>query len=49
MVIAGLTADGTTEVADVGYVDRGYEQLERRFAALGADIRRESVPDGDAA
>jgi UDP-N-acetylglucosamine 1-carboxyvinyltransferase len=49
MVIAGLTADGTTEVADVGYVDRGYEQLERRFAALGADIRRESVPDRDAA
>jgi UDP-N-acetylglucosamine 1-carboxyvinyltransferase len=49
MVIAGLTADGTTEVADVGYVDRGYEQLERRFAALGADIRRESAPDRDAA
>jgi UDP-N-acetylglucosamine 1-carboxyvinyltransferase len=49
MVIAGLAADGTTEVADVGYVDRGYEQLERRFAALGADIRREPVPDRDAA
>ncbi len=41
MVIAALAADGTTEISDVGFVDRGYEDLEGRLAALGADIHRE--------
>jgi UDP-N-acetylglucosamine 1-carboxyvinyltransferase len=41
MVVAGLAADGTTEISDVYHIDRGYEDLEGRLASLGADIRRE--------
>jgi UDP-N-acetylglucosamine 1-carboxyvinyltransferase len=40
LVLAGLVADNTTEVHRVYHLDRGYEALERKFAALGADIRR---------
>ena len=40
LVLAGLVADGTTEINRVYHLDRGYEQLERKLAALGADIRR---------
>ena len=42
MIIAALAADGTTEVSDLTYVDRGYADLEGRLAALGADVHRES-------
>src|SRR5207248_2682729 len=35
MVIAALAADGTTEVLDLHHVDRGYEDIEGRLAALG--------------
>src|SRR4029078_4112339 len=41
MVIAALSADGTTEVSDMYHVDRGYEDLEERLAALGAELHRE--------
>jgi UDP-N-acetylglucosamine 1-carboxyvinyltransferase len=41
MVIAALGADGTTEVADMHHVDRGYEDFEERLAALGAEVHRE--------
>jgi UDP-N-acetylglucosamine 1-carboxyvinyltransferase len=41
MVIAGLAADGTTEISEVYHVDRGYESFDARLAALGADIVRE--------
>jgi UDP-N-acetylglucosamine 1-carboxyvinyltransferase len=40
LVLAGLVADPTTEVHRVYHLDRGYEALEEKFAALGADIRR---------
>ncbi|MFP4502578.1 MAG: UDP-N-acetylglucosamine 1-carboxyvinyltransferase [Candidatus Hydrogenedentota bacterium] len=41
LVIAGLMADrGETAVARVYHIDRGYERIEERFAALGADIER---------
>lgn len=42
MVIAGLCADGTTVIENAESVDRGYEDLEARFRALGAGIRREN-------
>ena len=42
MVIAGLTADGVTEISDVHFIDRGYEGLEDKLTGLGADVRRES-------
>ncbi len=40
LVIAGLTAEGTTRVENIHYVERGYERLIEKFTALGADIRR---------
>src|SRR5919198_1301978 len=41
MVIAALSAEGTTEISDVHYIDRGYEDFEVKLGALGARIRRE--------
>lgn len=40
LVIAGLCAKGETEVERVYHIDRGYENLEQKLTALGADIRR---------
>jgi UDP-N-acetylglucosamine 1-carboxyvinyltransferase len=40
LVLAGLRAEGKTEVQRVYHLDRGYERLERKLRALGADIRR---------
>ena len=45
LVLAGLTAYGSTEVYDVAHVDRGYEGFVDKLVALGADVRREPVPD----
>ena len=42
LVLAGLAASGRTEVLRVYHLDRGYERLERKLQALGADIRRVS-------
>ena len=39
-MIAGLSAQGTTVVEDIHYVERGYEDLIGKLTALGADIRR---------
>ena len=36
MVIAALSAEGTSEISDLHHVDRGYENLEERLASLGA-------------
>ena len=41
MVIAALTADGVTEIEDMYHVDRGYQEMEAKLAALGAVVRRE--------
>jgi UDP-N-acetylglucosamine 1-carboxyvinyltransferase len=40
LVIAGLAAQGTTEILRVYHLDRGYERLEEKFRALGAVIER---------
>ncbi len=40
LVLAGLVADGVTEVAGAAHIDRGYEDLGGRLASLGADVRR---------
>jgi len=40
LVLAALCAKGTTEIARVYHLDRGYEALEKKIAALGADIER---------
>ncbi len=44
LVLAGLAADGVTEVSGAGHVDRGYEDLAGRLRSLGADIERVSTP-----
>ncbi len=41
LVLAGLVARGVTEVRRVYHLDRGYEAIEKKFAQLGAVIRRE--------
>ena len=43
MIIAGLMADGITEVENTIYIDRGYENVAEKFQALGADIKRMPV------
>jgi UDP-N-acetylglucosamine 1-carboxyvinyltransferase len=40
LVLAGLVAQGETEVLRVYHIDRGYERIEAKLAALGADIER---------
>jgi UDP-N-acetylglucosamine 1-carboxyvinyltransferase len=45
MIIAGLMAKGTTEVEDIQYIDRGYENVVEKFTALGADIKRVPIMD----
>ncbi|MEA3465057.1 MAG: UDP-N-acetylglucosamine 1-carboxyvinyltransferase [Thermodesulfobacteriota bacterium] len=40
LVLAGLAADNTTEVSRIYHLDRGYERLEEKLLALGADIQR---------
>jgi UDP-N-acetylglucosamine 1-carboxyvinyltransferase len=40
LVIAGLVAEGTTEVRAVHHVDRGYESFVEKLTVLGADVRR---------
>jgi UDP-N-acetylglucosamine 1-carboxyvinyltransferase len=40
LVLAGLQAEGTTLVDRIYHVDRGYERIEAKLGALGADIRR---------
>lgn len=40
MVLAGLAAEGTTEISNVNYIDRGYDNLEGKLRSLGAKITR---------
>ena len=42
LLIAGLVADGVTSVEDIYPIERGYEVIDEKLAALGADIRRVS-------
>ncbi|MBI3735565.1 UDP-N-acetylglucosamine 1-carboxyvinyltransferase [Candidatus Sumerlaeota bacterium] len=42
LVVAGLAAEGDTEINRVYHIDRGYERIEEKLASLGASIRRET-------
>ena len=44
LVLAGLVAEGVTEVVQVHHIDRGYEGFVDKLVALGADVRREAEP-----
>ena len=45
MVIAGLVAEGATEITSIEHIDRGYPHIENKFKALGADIKRIDVEE----
>lgn len=45
-VIAGLIAEGETEISNVHYIDRGYENMVEKLRRLGADIKRISGSPG---
>jgi UDP-N-acetylglucosamine 1-carboxyvinyltransferase len=40
LVLAGLVAEGTTEVLRIYHIDRGYQRIEEKLKSLGADIER---------
>lgn len=43
LVVAGLIADGITEIHDIYHIDRGYENLDGKLSELGAHIWRETI------
>lgn len=45
LILAGLVAEGETIVNRVYHLDRGYEHLEEKFKAIGANIERIKIPD----
>lgn len=49
MIIAGLAAEGTTEIEEIDHIDRGYEDVVEKFSALGADIKRVPIFDNTVA
>ena len=40
LILAGLVADGTTEIGDIYHIDRGYVEIEEKLRGVGANIRR---------
>ncbi len=44
LIIAGLAANGVTEIDDIYHIERGYEDIEQKLRALGADIEKRTVP-----
>ncbi len=42
LIIAGIIAEGQTEIYNLDHIDRGYEKIEEKFRKLGADIKRVS-------
>ncbi len=45
LIIAGICANGTTEVLNLEHIDRGYEDIEGKFRKIGANIERINQPD----
>ena len=45
LIIAGLSASGITEIEDIFHIERGYDSMDVKLRALGADIRKVSEPD----
>ena len=46
MIIAGLAADGITEIEEIDHIDRGYEDVVEKLTKIGANIKRVTVTDG---
>ena len=49
LVIAGLAARGVTELSQVQFIERGYEDLVGKLRSVGADIRVEEIPEAQEA
>ena len=45
LIIAGLAANGITEIEDIYHIERGYDCMEKKLRALGADIEKKNFPD----
>lgn len=45
MIIAGLTAEGQTEIDDIYHIERGYDDIVGKLRSVGADIKKISIPD----
>lgn len=45
MILAGLVAEGATEICDIYHIDRGYEEIVAKLKKLGADIERVGTKD----
>ncbi|MBC7871632.1 MAG: hypothetical protein H7Y09_12390, partial [Chitinophagaceae bacterium] len=43
LVLAALAAKGESRISNIGQIDRGYERVEEKLTALGANIRRTSI------
>jgi UDP-N-acetylglucosamine 1-carboxyvinyltransferase len=43
LLIAALCAEGTSTIGNIGQIDRGYERIDERLRALGAQIERVSA------
>ena len=40
MILAGLVANGQTEIGEIYHIDRGYTNIEEKFRQLGAEVYR---------
>ncbi len=47
LVLAGLVADGVTDVSAIHHIDRGYENFVEKLRGIGAHVERLTVPDDD--
>ena len=45
VLIAAMTARGTTEIEDIEHIERGYEDIATKLSGLGAHIRKVVIPD----
>ena len=45
MIVAGLAANGTTEIENIYSIQRGYEDIEQKLLSLGADFKYIYEPD----
>ncbi len=45
MIIAGLAINGKTEIEDIHYIERGYDDVVGKFRSVGADIKKITLPD----
>ena len=45
LIIAGLSTNGTTEIDDIYHIERGYDNMDGKLRAMGADIVKRTIPD----